>query len=157
VSAPKPSRWQPDTAGMWECDRHGGFCAYHAGDPNRCDRCHRSWSVILRAETRDDHEHWHDELDKRNEASRDRKRRIRAGQGTPNPARKGTAKALAAVPGTPGTPQGLNAPQSADDADPETCEYCGHEITPDDGTDWCSRRAQTWHAECHAERGCRCR
>ena len=42
------------------------------------------------------------------------------------------------------------------DTDPETCPWCDEPVTDDDGTDWCARRAETLHTNCHYESGCRC-
>jgi hypothetical protein len=34
--------------GREPCARHGWDCAWHGDEPDRCRRCHASWSVILR-------------------------------------------------------------------------------------------------------------
>jgi hypothetical protein len=103
---------------MRACPYHSGLCAYHAGDPARCDRCHASWPVILRTETQDEHAAWHDARDRKREGRRALHRAAaeRAAQNTLNSARKGGQEARAAVPVTPGTPHPLNGPQPRDSA-----------------------------------------
>ena len=70
--------WQPTTAGMRPCPHHYGLCAYYAGDPTRCDRCHRSWALILADEPESAHDAWHDARDAQREADKARMRAVRA-------------------------------------------------------------------------------
>jgi hypothetical protein len=33
--------------GLPPCPEHGGLCAFHGDEPDKCPTCHASWSVIL--------------------------------------------------------------------------------------------------------------
>jgi hypothetical protein len=57
------------------CPRHRGFCAYTGSEPDRCPRCHRSWSVVTGKdrETRERHTADHDTADRHLAKKRDRR------------------------------------------------------------------------------------
>jgi hypothetical protein len=39
----------------------------------------------------------------------------------------------------------------------DKCDYCGNLITPsEDAVDWCNRRGEYMHPDCHYESECRC-
>lgn len=38
------------SCGREPCPRHGWGCCYHGDEPDRCPRCHASWTVIERDE-----------------------------------------------------------------------------------------------------------
>ena len=59
--------WQRPHPNLAECPHHRGTCAYRVGDPDMCDYCHVSWTVIegVWGEDREKHLAGHVELRER--------------------------------------------------------------------------------------------
>jgi hypothetical protein len=77
------------------CPHHGNLCAYPPGDPTRCPRCHREWSIITGrdGQRRRDHVNQH-----RREQGR-RQREATARRNATTPARN--TRAPTTEPGRP--------------------------------------------------------
>ena len=69
------------------CSRHGGHCVYTGTEPDRCPRCHRSWSKVAtdvidgRLDTRELHEARHDREDAKRARSGGSRRPVAASAG----------------------------------------------------------------------------